>query len=747
MSFAEEILENLNTEQKEAVTHTEGPLLILAGAGSGKTRVIVHRIAYLLHEKKIPAYKIAAVTFTNKAAQEMLERTLSIAGPMASDCLIRTYHSLGLYFLRQNAHYINYPSGFTIWDDTDQKGAIEKLVSANFTEKFNKTQIKYFSQTISSFKDMLISPEELSGEIDLDAYEFGEILPDIYRLYEIQKQNSLAVDFADLIFMVVKIFQKFPEALETVQNKYQYFLVDEYQDTNHAQYTLIQLLSSKNKNLCVVGDDDQAIYGWRGADVTNILEFQSDFKDAKIVKLEQNYRSTQPILDLANHVISKNEDRMPKKLWTAKKEGVNPHLKLLKGDNEEAYSTAAMVSSFVKNISPDEIAVLYRTNSQSRLFEEAFLEMKIPYRIFGAVSFFARKEVKDVLSYFRFLINPFDEASFLRLINNPSRGIGEKSIQKLYEAREKLQSKLGSTADFLMVLNEISSLGLSKKAEIEVKNLYNWTNDLNKKIKNHIDFGFLLEDILEKSGLGKMYEEEDRLLGSSRKENLRELKESLLRFQLENKNSTLADYLQNISLYTSAEESGDLDNKPRVNLMTVHNAKGLEFDTVILTGMDEDVFPHYLAKKDGSCSEERRLFYVAVTRAKNRLYLTRAQTRFKMGYRQVSEPSQFLLEIPGCFMQTEEEISSTSFYEKKSYNTAPKFPNMINLKDFSKDKTETSSSFNSLYKPGDKIRHPNFGRGRILRLEGTGEASKIHIFFEDNKSRKFLLKYTKLEKI
>ncbi|MDH5719038.1 MAG: UvrD-helicase domain-containing protein [Spirochaetia bacterium] len=742
MSFLEEIFENLNEPQKEAVEHTEGPLLIFAGAGSGKTRTIVHRIAYLLHEKKAAPYKIIAVTFTNKSAQEMLERTLSLAGPIAADCIIRTYHSLGLYFLRKYAHIINYPSGFTIWDESDQKGAIESILNNSFGDKYNKTQVRYFIQTISSFKDMLIPPDRLADEIDLEAYEFSEILPELYHLYEEKKKNSLAVDFADLIYLPVKIFRENADALDEVQNRYQYFLVDEYQDTNHAQYTMIQLLAAKSRNLCVVGDDDQAIYGWRGADVTNILEFSSDFSDAKIIKLEQNYRSSQPILDLANCIIEKNHDRMPKKLWTARKEGVTPQLKLLKGDYEEAESVARLVDSARANISADEIAILYRTNSQSRLFEEKLLERNIPYRIFGGLSFFSRKEIKDVISYLKFMVNSFDDASFMRIINTPSRGIGEKSVEKILEYRAELNKKLNRQADYFEVLKNVSEISLSKKAAEEIKKFYDSIFELSNRAKGIIDFGFLLEDLLEKSGIRAAIEEEDRLLGTSRSENLEELRNSMLHFQQTNKNALLSDYLQNISLYTSAEDSTADDQKPSVNLMTVHNAKGLEFDTVFVTGMDEDIFPHYLSKRDGTPDEERRLFYVAVTRAKNKLYLTRARTRFKTGYTQTSEPSQFLLEIPENMIHTEESQFSTSKpYRQKTYS----FPNMVKSGDIKSDKT--SSNSNAAYRPGEKVLHPNFGMGRVLKLEGSGEAQKIHIFFEDNKSRKFLLKYTRLEKI
>ena len=739
MSWKDQILETLNEPQRDAVEATEGPVLILAGAGSGKTKTIVHRIAYLIHEKKVPPWKIVAVTFTNKAALEMAERAGAITGPIANECLIRTYHSLGLYLLRRYAEYINYPSNFTIWDDTDQRGAIQQITN-NFLEKFNKTQVRYFAQCISSFKDQLISPEELTDKVDLDQYEYGDLLQEIYQMYEIRKTNSLAMDFSDLTYKIVKIFQDNQEVLKRLHQKYAYFLVDEYQDTNHAQYMMIHLLSKGSNNLCVVGDDDQAIYSWRGANIHNILDFNQDYPEAKLVKLEQNYRSTRAILDLSNSVISELDDRMEKTLWTEKLEGPKPKLYILQSDYEEASSIANMIDALKYEIKLKNIVILYRTNGQSRIIEEALLAKKLPYKVYGGISFYDRKEVKDLLAYLRIIANAFDEASFIRLINTPARGIGEKSVQKLFDFRA--QTLIAENRDFISLLKR-DDLPLSNKAKTEAAVLGNTLLDFAQKIQNYVDFGLLFEDLLEQSGLKALYGEEDRLLGTSRLENLAEVKQSMQNFQAENSESSLADYLQDISLYTSNQEKTDEDC---LQLMTVHNAKGLEFDTVFLAGLDDDLFPHYFSKREGDGDEERRLLYVAITRAQNRLYLTRAKRRMTQGKVSNTRPSPFLTSMGPDLLDPQVSDSGGRFYEAQP-RQAPRPQSTYQFNNMVTDVAKKFSSGESAqFKSGDVVVHQSFGRGRVIRLEGSGDATKIHIFFEDNKSRKFLLAYTKLSK-
>jgi len=774
-----QILENLNEPQRAAVTNTEGPLLVLAGAGSGKTKTIVHRIAYLIHVRGVPPEKIVAVTFTNKAAQEMRDRVLNVAGPSGLGCVVRTYHSLGMFFLRQLAGYIDYPSDFTIWDDTDQIGIISSVLQKRDEPPLTKTQLRYLANQINSYKDSLISPAELSEKVDLEAIDLGEIMEEVYHLYEQKKIESRAMDFADLIYQTVKIFQQFPEALERFHRRYRYFLVDEYQDTNHSQYMMISLLASGYKNLCVVGDDDQAIYTWRGADINNILDFTKDFPEALSVKLEENYRSVQPVLDIANAIIANNKNRMGKNLWTSKKSGALPTLQVVTSDLDEASLIARQVSSAInEGVVPDEIAVLYRTNAQSRLLEESFLSRNIKYRVYGGLSFFARKEVKDTLAYMKFLANPFDEVSFVRLINTPSRGVGDKTLEKLLEFRNELARQKGAMPDLLTAITEFARASSASKVVIAISELADWMTQLRSRIQKRIDFSLFFEELLEKSGLSNATEEEDRLLGTSRGENLSELKNSMVRYQLLHHDGLLTDYLQEVSLITSAEDENS--SEPCVSLMTVHNAKGLEFDTVFIAGLDDGIFPHYLSAGRDDGEEERRLLYVAITRARRQLIMIRARRRMHQGFVQSMHPSIFISEIPEGAFETidlsqaqpqpafgggqnkswggqknyggsstrggaykKSTIPAGSPYSKISKTgSGSGFSNMV-----TSGSVQASTSSGESFRHGERVKHPTFGGGRITRIEGSGDSAKVHILFNDGKSRKFILKYTRLEKI
>lgn len=647
-----EILEGLNPPQVEAAQKTEGPLLILAGAGSGKTKTIIHRLAYLIHQHHIPPWQIVAVTFTNKACQEMQERALQIAGEITTQCMIRTYHSFGLYLLRCHAVHINYPSNFTIWSDSDQRSILEEILKSKLSQgKMNQNQMKYLSGAISTFKEQLVSPKNLLDEVDVDNYKYCEILPELYLLYERQKEKACAIDFSDMIYQNIKIFERKPEVLVEMHQKYRYFLIDEYQDTNRAQYVFIQLLAKAHRNLCVVGDDDQAIYGWRGADVNNILDFHKDFPDAHVIKLEQNYRSHQSILDISNSIIQNNYNRMPKKLWTEVKKGSEPQLMSLQSPIEEAAFVSGVIKSVCIDIPYREVGVLYRTNAQSRLLEEELLRNEIPYRIYGGVSFFERKEVRDTLAYLRFLVNPNDEAAFRRMISFPSRGVGAKTIEKINQYRDRLLEESHQNLNFLELMKQSNEIGLSGKVVVTLSELSSWIDEFHRQIRKPLDLTVLLDEVLEKSGVQKTYEEEDRLLDNNRLENLQELRNSVKTFQERQRSFLLDEYLQEISLYSSTQDvnqggggnqSGGVDS---VNLMTIHNAKGLEFETVFILSLDDDIIPHYLAKKEQRYEEERRLLYVAITRAKNRLYMTRCLRRMNYGFWQNTSPSMFLSEM------------------------------------------------------------------------------------------------------
>ncbi|HMV34691.1 MAG TPA: UvrD-helicase domain-containing protein [Turneriella sp.] len=739
------ILQNLNEPQQQAVQTTRGPLLILAGAGSGKTRTIIHRMAWLIHVEKVPAWQIAAVTFTNKAAEEMRTRLLNTAGPIASESTVRTFHSLGLFLLRRNAQFLNYPENFSIWDDTDQQQALSGILE-KFDGKYTKVQYRYFANTISSFKDKLILPENLAEQVDLDQYEFGDILPEVYQLYEVKKSASLAVDFADLISLPCHLFEKHPELLERWQNRYPYWLIDEYQDTNYAQYRFVQHVAARDRNLCVVGDDDQAIYGWRGADVKNILDFSRDFKDATIIKLEENYRSTKVILDIANAVIENNFERMPKRLFTERQGGSAPVLCTTGDDVQEAAKVVGLVREALRENPPSEVAVLYRTNSQSRMLEEAMLNAKIPYRVYGGLSFFARKEIKDTLAYFRMIVNGKDEAAFARVINSPPRGIGEKSVEKIFGARE-----LHGQADFVALLLDESMNPLSGKGREAAVKFARDINAFRKSVAAGTDLGFFLDELLDKTGLAKAWEEEDRLLGTGRMEYIGELRNSLLNYQRQSENAGLGDYLQQISLITTSAPDEEPGSEGAVSLMTVHNAKGLEFGTVVIAGFEKDLFPHFLAERDGDISEERRLFYVAVTRAKNKLFFTQAERRMRQGFYESSRISPFWNEIPEGMVTRErsQTFAPSGSAVRQSYiprapaaaKPAPKNPG------FGAAIAPQARTAGNGYATGDKVSHSNFGRGRVLKIEGDGDSARIHIFFDDGKTRKFLLKFTELKKL
>ena len=733
-----DLLENLNPGQRLAVETIEGPLLVLAGAGSGKTKTIIHRMAHMVLQQNIPAHKIVAVTFTNKAAQEIQERAIAIGGPPISGCLIRTYHSFGLLLLRSYASYFDYPSSFNIWDEDDARSVIQRILRNQIPDQeFQKTHTKYFSQKISSFKDELLTPEDLNPEMLADL-EFGELLPQVYHLYEQEKENSRSFDFADLLFQSVTLLKSYPDLLEKLQQKYQYFMVDEYQDTNLAQYTLVQMLTQKHQNLCVVGDDDQAIYGWRGANVSNILNFQQDFPNATIAKLEQNYRSIPGILQIANEVIKNNPDRLDKTMTPTRDGDRKPKLLVLPDDVQEAAAVAQLAKALEFEHPWKEIAILYRTNTQSRLIEEALLKLEIPYRVFGGISFFARKEIKDILAYLRFVVNTADTSSLIRLLQNPSKGIGEKSVDKLLAWRQDNPS-----SPYLEILKDPSLAGLSGKAAASMTSLYEWLEPLSRKVKRQVDLGLLFEDVLLKSGLRSQFEEEDRLTGTERMENLNELKGSMLSFTHQ-QNGSLDEYLQSISLYTSTEDAAN-QNGLAVNLMTVHNAKGLEFPVVILVGLDEEIFPHFFAIRSDSISEERRLFYVGSTRAMDKLYLTRAQRRQKQGLYAPSNPSRFLNEIPYELLEESKQNSGPrnpeNYFRSGAVKPKPK-QNFVNEIMPAAPKQKSGN-----FQTGDKLKHPTFGTGKVVKLEGSGDGLKVHLYFaQEGKTRKFVAKFVNLQK-
>ncbi|MEK6645480.1 MAG: UvrD-helicase domain-containing protein [Candidatus Firestonebacteria bacterium] len=627
------LLNGLNDKQIEAVVHFNGPLLILAGAGTGKTRVITHRIAYLINEYKISPHNILAVTFTNKAADEMKNRMLKLAGKDGHSVWMSTFHSFCARVLRREGTKIGLPPGYIVYDDDDQQKVIKKCIE-ELKFSADKLQPGVIQNRISSAKNELMSPSEYDGM----CYDVSsKIIAKIYELYQAKLQKYGACDFDDLIMKTVLLFRKYPEVLDIYQDKYKYIMVDEYQDVNHSQYVLTKLLAKKDKNICVVGDPDQSIYRWRGADIRNILNFEKDFPQAKIVLLEENYRSTDVILEAASCVIKNNCQRKEKILWTQKNGGTKILCVCLWDETEESRFIASKISEFKSNgLNYKNMVLLYRTNAQSRSLEDGLRRSGIPYAIVGGLRFYERKEIKDIIAYLRILFNPADDISLRRIINVPSRGIGETTIKKI---EEEVKIKGASLYDVVMSKNE--------------KAIANFTKLINQ-LKNDIE-GVILPDaikfIIDRTNYIKMLEEVYIDDADDRIENLRELVSGAAEFIENNYKGktdileTVTAFLEQITLITNVDRwKPDSD---AITMMTMHNAKGLEFDTVFLTGLEEGLFPHNASMDEiNELEEERRLCYVGLTRAKSSLYLTYAKERMRYGSRFTSMPSRFIKEIP-----------------------------------------------------------------------------------------------------
>ena len=613
------LVKNMNSEQSEAVRTTEGPLLIMAGAGSGKTRVLTHRIAYLLDEKDVSPYNILAITFTNKAAKEMKARVEHLVGEEAQVIWMSTFHSMCVRILRRDADRIGIERNFTIIDPTDQKSVIKDVLkSENIDSK--RFEPRMFIGAISNLKNELKTPEDAQKE----ANDFhSQMVATVYKGYQRQLSRNEALDFDDLIMTTINLFERVPETLEYYQNKFQYIHVDEYQDTNKAQYTLVKLLANKFKNLCVVGDSDQSIYGWRGADIQNILSFEEDYPEAKTIFLEQNYRSTKNILNAANEVIKHNSERKPKGLWTANSGGDKiQYYEAMTERDEAEYVVKEIMKHQRSGKKYSEMAILYRTNAQSRVLEETFMKSNIPYIMVGGQKFYDRKEIKDLLSYLRVIANSNDDISLQRIINVPKRGIGPSSVEKIQTYA------LQNNISMFDALAEVDFIGLSKKVTQECISFYEMIQNLIKE-QEFLEISEIVDEVLQKSGYRDMLDREQSIESRSRLENLDEFM-SVPKDYEENtplEEQSLINFLTDLSLVADIDEA---DTQNGVTLMTMHSAKGLEFPIVFIMGMEESLFPHIRAIKsedDHEMEEERRICYVAITRAEELLYITNATTR------------------------------------------------------------------------------------------------------------------------
>lgn len=765
------LLTGMNDKQAEAVQTTEGPLLIMAGAGSGKTRVLTHRIAYLIDEKMINPWNILAITFTNKAAREMRERAMAL-NPATSETLIATFHSMCVRILRREADHIGYNRNFTIVDPGEQRTLMKRILK-NLNLDPKKWNERAILGTISNAKNDLLDEvayEHQAGDM------YTQIVAKCYKAYQEELRRSEAMDFDDLIMMTLRLFDKNPDVLAYYQQRYQYIHVDEYQDTNHAQYQLVKLLASRFKNICVVGDADQSIYGWRGADMQNILDFEKDYPEAKVVLLEENYRSTKKILQAANEVIKNNRNRRPKKLWTQNDDGEQIVYYRANDERDEAVFVASTIDNIIREEGKNfkDFAVLYRTNAQSRTIEEALLKSNIPYTMVGGTKFYSRKEIRDVISYLNLIANPADNISFERVVNEPKRGVGPGTLEKIRTfAYEQNMSLLDASANIMLS-------PIKGKAAQGVYDFANMILNLRDQLDG-LSITEAVETVLDKSGYLDALSMQQTLESQARIENIEEFMSVTKNFDETNTDGTedetgidrLGRFLNDLALIADTDD-GDME-AAEVTLMTLHAAKGLEFPVVFLIGMEEGVFPLSLASEDPEeLEEERRLAYVGITRAEEILFLTNANTRTLFGKTSYNRPSRFLREISDDLLQyqglarpanssfgvrfTKEEptqfgqgMSLQQALQTRKANAQPQ--RHTGAQPFSKatgglpfGKTSDSSNSATDWEIGDIAHHKKWGDGTVLEVTGSGKTQELKIKFPEVGLKKVLASVAPIEK-
>ena len=673
------LVDSLNDRQKEAVVNTDGPMLILAGAGSGKTKVLTTKVAYLIEEKNINPNNILAITFTNKAAKEMKERIFKLEGNSAFYIQISTFHSFGLKILKENCELLGYEKNFTILDSDDSLSIIKKIMK-ELNIDANKYNPKAIKNVISNNKNEIIDPEKYSLYVNTD---FDEIALEVYRKYEKSLKINNAVDFDDLLILPLKLFNNNPGVLQKYQEKYKYVFIDEYQDTNEPQYILSKMISAKYKNITVVGDADQAIFTWRGANYKNILNFEKDYKDAKVVLLEENYRSTKTILNAANNVIKNNKVRKEKNLWTQNEEGSKiTYYKAFDEKDESNYVVNEIKKLIEKGVNPKDICVLYRANAQSRTVEEAFLTSNISYNIVGSYAFYNRKEIKDLIAYLKLIYNNKDDVSLLRVINYPKRGIGNKAIENLAIKSNVLDKSLYEVID--------------SGKELDFKNMI----EEIKKEESHLTLTELIDMVLDKSGMKKSLEDEKSIEADIRLENLEEFKSIAKAMEINEGIVSLEELLDKLALVSDVSEQKN-DNEDKVTLMTMHAVKGLEYDYVFIVGVEEGLFPHSNSlESNDELEEERRLCYVAITRAKKKLYLINARSRILYGKVSSNVPSRFINEISDEYIETIGKKEDSNVFKPKI------------------DKNKMMNEDNDLH-PGDMVNHDKYGFGVVVTIDGS----------------------------
>jgi DNA helicase-2/ATP-dependent DNA helicase PcrA len=744
-------LDFLNKSQREGVLITDGPVMILAGAGSGKTRTLVARIQYLLEEKNVSPFQILAVTFSNKAAREMRER-LSVNTQLNIGSLqVTTFHAFCAKVLRMEATYLGLSRNFTIYDDSESQSIIKAILS-----KRGINQKELSPYTVAAFIDGLKNLGYYIGlakDQEVEKFADDKRLFDIFLDYEAELHRSNAVDFGGLITGVLNLFKSYPEVLLKYQNKFKYILVDEYQDTNRAQFQLIQHLSHQQRNICVVGDEDQSIYSWRGADIRNILEFEKIFPETKIIKLEQNYRSSKKIIEAATQVISHNLARKGKVMWTDNDDGDEIRITECRDDRAEAEYISGQIKQLTKQgIQLKDVAVFYRNNSHSRMIEDALRKEKFPYRIVAGIKFYDRKEIKDMLSYMRVVVNKKDSLALTRIINTPTRGVGTTSLRKLEDEAVRLQLSLFELLEKISESpSEFKHLSLSGKVQSSLSQLVHLIQEVQVLENGRELPSISYEKLLNESGYFDFLRADKTYEGAARLENLEELMNAIKQFEDSETNPTLENFLETITLDSTSEESGG----DVVSLMTVHGSKGLEYPYVFLIAAEDNIFPSYKSLEMGpvALEEERRLFYVAMTRAMKQLTITFAQGRMLWGSLKFNGPSQFINEIPQSYYlwtqyQTSPKQSFTKSSQFDSYNDWDQ-SNPHDEEVFHQDKVyQTKKSLVvASYPAGSKILHALYGEGTILDSEGVGQEEKVTILFTDGARKKFMVKFAPLQKI
>ena len=714
MNFlAEKLLSGLNREQQAAVKMTEGPLLVMAGAGSGKTRVLTHRIAYLMAEKQVAPWNILAITFTNKAAREMKERIQNLLGGAAEDIWISTFHSMCVRILRRDSDRVGINRNFSILDTTDQLSVLKTILKEKNIDA-KKFDPRAILGTISSAKNDLLSPEDYAKQAGT---YYEKIVSEVYEEYQKRLLRNHSLDFDDLIMTTIQLFKRVPEVLEHYQYKFQYIHVDEYQDTNRAQYMLVKMLAERFKNLCVVGDSDQSIYRWRGADIQNILSFEKDYPNATVILLEQNYRSTKRILQAANEVIENNYNRKPKKLWTENSEGSKIFYYQAISESDEAQFVAGKIKEYVDSGKRkySDFAILYRTNAQSRIMEEVLLKSNISYQIVGGIKFYDRKEIKDILAYLRLIANPDDDISLTRIINVPKRGIGASTLDKItsYASANGLS--------IFEALQEIEEIGVSAKAANALAQFRDQIRYWGQ-MQEYLSVTELVEEVLDKSGYREMLRAERTIEAQSRLENIDEFLSVTKHFENTNEDKSLIAFLTDLALVADIDQidAADEDENDAVVLMTLHSAKGLEFPVVFLIGMEEGIFPHSRSLDDAEeMEEERRLAYVGITRAEEELFLTSAQMRTLFGRTGLNQVSRFVNEI------SDELIEKMNETVRKSNTLTSRQTARTMVRSIA----STTGGEAIDWRVGDKAEHKKWGIGTVVSIKGEGEDKELDIAF------------------